>query len=110
MAKEAVSNNAGVFALVSSVLSLVLPISSFPLGFVGGFIFAILGIVFSIIQLRRGKNAWAISALIISVLGLILSAFMLYAEVNIVQGAITQYQQMVQSGVVNQSSGASYGA
>ena len=77
MAKEG-SSNAGVFAVSMAVLGIILPFSAFPLGFIGGFVCSILGLIFGIIQFKSESNGWAKTALVLSVLGLIVNAAVAY--------------------------------
>lgn len=99
MAKEvSTTNNSGVFALTSAVLSIVLPISAMPFGFIGGVIFAVLGLVFGIRQTIYSKNSWATAAIIFSVIGLLLNAFVVYQLiilVNYVQSYVSQYSSQL---------------
>lgn len=102
MAKE--GSNAGVFALVMAVLGLLFPITSFPLGFLGGLICSILGLVFGIIQFRSSRNSWAISAIVISVLGILFNIFIITVVSAAINEIINQYSQLDQSGLLDEVS------
>jgi len=102
MAKESATNNSGVFAVVSAVLSILLPITSFPLGFIGGFVFGILALIFGIKQAAYSRNAWSTAAMVLAVIGLILNAIVLYGVVTLIDQATARYAELQQSGVFSQ--------
>ena len=100
MAKEG-SSNAGVFAVSMAVLGIILPFSAFPLGFIGGFVCSILGLIFGIIQFKSESNGWAKTALVLSVLGLIVNAAVAYVIGAAVKEAADQYAQLQDSGLID---------
>ena len=93
------TNSCGVFALVMAVLSVILPVSAMPLGVIGGLVLAVLGLIFGIIQARKAGNAWATSAIVISIIGLIVNIFFIVALLAVVNSALSSLQQ---SGLLDQ--------
>lgn len=100
MAQEG-SSNAGVFAMSMAILSIVLPLSAFPLGFVGGIVCSILGLIFGIIQLRSEKNAWGVCAIIFSIIGLAVSIIVISILASAVNAVVDQYNQLQASGIID---------
>jgi len=66
------NNGFGIASVVLGIVGSVLGVLMFPV------IISIFGLVFGIIQIKRAKNAWAIWGIILSVLGIIISAFVVW--------------------------------
>ena len=84
MAKEVKGgdNSYGVVAFVFGILSILLAPCLDVFIFYGplvGIILGILGIIFSLKQRKIGKNKWSKWALWLSIIGILLSAFILYS-------------------------------
>ena len=71
-------NSFGVAAVIMGILSLAFSWTIFL-----GVIFAILGFIFGIVQLKRNKNSWTIVGIILSVAGLLFSVLALFAYASI---------------------------
>ena len=95
----------GVVSFIFGVLSLIFAVGVI-LGAPAGIFLSILGIIFSIVQFRRGKNTWAIWGLIFSIIGLIINTIILIWIIQLInnyiipsfQQAIQQAQQLQQLG------------
>jgi asparagine N-glycosylation enzyme membrane subunit Stt3 len=70
--EECCNNNFGMLSVVFGVLSVLFSVTVM-FGFSGGMVLAILALIFSIIQIRREKNSWAITGLILAIVGVIAS-------------------------------------
>lgn len=65
------SNNFGLASFILGLIGAVFGILIFPI------VLSIVGLVFGIIQYRRMKNAWAIWGIVLSILGIIISIFII---------------------------------
>jgi len=94
MIKEEKSNDnsSGVASLVFGVLSTLFCILIIP-----SIILGILGISFGINQRRKSNNKWALTGIILSVIGIILSILLIWMIYNL----ITQTQQILESCIAN---------
>lgn len=87
-------NSFGVASVIMGILSL-----AFFWTVVLGVVFAILGFIFGIIQLKRNKNSWTIVGIILSVAGLLFSVLVLigYAAV------LSQFENTMNTCIANPS-------
>src|SRR3989338_2168014 len=106
MAREGATNNSGVFAVVCAVLSIITPIASFPFGFIGGLILGVLALIFGMKQATYSKNSWSTTAIILSIIGLVLNAIVLYGAITMINQVAARYAELQQSGAFSQISQA----
>jgi len=73
MPKERKGDNSfGVASVVLGVVGSVLGVFVFPI------VISILGLIFGITQIKKEKNAWAIWGIVLSILGIIISALVIW--------------------------------
>ena len=80
------NNDFGIASVILGVIGAVLGILVLPI------ILSILGLIFGIIQYRRMKNAWAIWGIVLSILGILIS---IYIIVQVSNGASQIQQTMI---------------
>ena len=81
MQKEGKSdNNFGLTSFILGLVGVVLGLFVFPI------IISITGLVFGIIQYKRGKNAWAVWGIVLSALGIIISAYTIWTITSAITG------------------------
>jgi hypothetical protein len=85
--EECCNNNFGLLSVAFGVLSILFSISVM-FGFSGGAILGILALIFSIIQFRRDRNAWAITGMILAIVGIIASILIGVLTYNLVMNAL----------------------
>jgi predicted membrane protein len=103
MAKEGANNtnSSGVFAVIMAILSILLPISALPFGFVAGIPCALLGLIFGIVQVRKANNSWAVWAIVLSIIGLIVNTAIVIIILAAINEVSTQYQSLQQTGLID---------
>lgn len=77
--KKNSDNKFGFTAFILGILSIVLFFTVFP-----SLILGILGIIFAVLQLRKGKNKLAIAGLVLSIIGLIVGIILVIQIVKII--------------------------
>jgi len=101
MKKEAPSsantNSAGIAAVILGLVSIVFVFSAI-IGFLGGIVLGIAGLIFGIIQVRKARNKWAIWGIILSIIGIGLSLLALVWISVIVAEVTRQFQELQASG------------
>jgi len=117
MSKEEVkstNNDFGIASLILGILSLILFFTMLP-----SLILGILGIIFGVIQRKRHKTKWALTGIILSVLGIILSLVIIWAILSVFREITQLMQSCLQDPTLpgceeilkylNQQSGSQYG-
>ena len=117
MSKEEVkstNNDFGIASLILGILSLVLFFTILP-----SIVLGILGIIFGVIQRKRHKTKWALTGIILSVLGIILSLVIIWAILSVFREITQLMQSCLQDPTLpgceeilkylNQQSGSQYG-
>ena len=85
MKKESVKDNQfGLASLIFGVLSLVFFFTTIPATALG-----ILGIIFAVVQFKKGTTKWAIWGLVLSLIGSFLSIGLLFAIKELINQANT---------------------
>ena len=99
MAKEAVHDNSyGVVAFIFGVLSILFAPSLFLLMFYGpiiGPIFGILGIIFAIKQKKVHNNKWANWGLVMSIIGIVLNAVVIFIFIKLIGAELVKIQDQL---------------
>ena len=94
MQKEGKSSNEfGLASVILGVIGSALSLFAFPI------IISLVGLIFGIVQYKKAKNAWAIWGIILSTVGIILSAYTIWAVVS----AITNVTDMISACQANPS-------
>lgn len=105
MQKDGASaNNFGLMSVIFGISGLVLSLTIPLFGTVSGIVFAILGIVFGVIQLRRNKNSWTITGLIISGVALVVSVVLLFLVISGLVEFVRQIQELQAQGLLDPTS------
>ena len=78
-------NSFGIASVVLGVVGAVLGVLVVPI------IFSVLGLIFGVVQYRREKNAWAIWGVIVSILGIIISVYIIWQLAT----ALSQFQATI---------------
>jgi len=98
MAKEG-DNSFGVLSVAFGILSIVLPVVALlGFGFVGGISLGVLGLIFGIVQRKKVKNSWSMWGIILSIVGLLVSLFVLQQVIVAVGQASQILQDLKASG------------
>ena len=95
------SNSSGICAVVFGILSLIF--AGVLFGSPAGIVLGVLGLIFSIVQLRKSKNRWAYSGLVLSIIGIILNVIVLYLLIQFLSQFFAELQalQAQAGGVAN---------
>ena len=70
MKNEGASEATGIVSFILGLFSILFS-AQLPLGSVAGLLLAILGLIFGLIQLNKGKTSWAIWGIVLSIIGAI---------------------------------------
>ena len=79
------NNSFGIASVVLGIVGSVLGVLVLPI------FLSITGLIFGIIQYKRGKNAWAVWGIVLSVLGIIITVYVLVQGIS----AYSQAQQLM---------------
>ena len=91
MAKEGegnCNNSSGISSFILGIVGFVFSILIAP-----GIILGALGLIFGIVQTKKSKNKWATAGIILSVIAIIISLFVLWKMVLLVNGLQTLAEQ-----------------
>ncbi len=101
MKKEASSssntNSAGIASVILGLVGITL-IFSAVIGFLGGLVLGIVGLIFGIIQAKKARNKWAIWGIILSIMAIGLSMLAFIWVSAIVAEVTRQIQDLQASG------------
>lgn len=89
----ACNNGFGIASVVLGIVGSVMGMFIFPI------VISVTGLAFGIVQLKKAKNAWAIWGIVLSVLGIIISAWIIWKLAVIT----SQFQQTVTACQANPS-------
>lgn len=93
MKKEEVSDSAGVVSFVLSILSIAFAVQ-LPLGSVAGILLAVLGLIFGLVQLNKGKNSWAVWGIVLSIISIIVNVMVLLWIAQLASEVIAKMQEL----------------
>jgi hypothetical protein len=106
MKKEGASESIGVFAVVLGIMSVALPLASFPFTLffacIVGFILAVTALVFAF-----KSSTWRKAAFTFAIIGIILNILSFFWVVSIIAGLVDYISQLEQTGALQQLAGAS---
>ena len=91
------TNSAGITSVILGLVGITL-IFSAVIGFLGGFVLGILGLIFGIIQAKRARNKWAIWGIILSIIAIGLSLLAFIWVSAIVAEVTRQFSDLQASG------------
>ena len=102
MAKEANEkfSSTGVVSFILGLLSIVFSIQ-LPLGSIAGLFLSILGLIFGIVQLTKGKNSWAIWGIVLSIIGVITNVLIFLWLVKLATAVVAKLEALQSSGVLS---------
>jgi TM2 domain-containing membrane protein YozV len=102
MVKEASEKQSftGVVSFILGLLSLVFSIQ-LPLGSAAGLFLAVLGLIFGLVQLYKGRNSWAVWGIILSIIGAITNILIFLWLAKLASLVVAKMQELQSSGLLS---------
>lgn len=103
MVKEGASctNSFGIASVLLGILSVTFSVGVI-LGFGVGLILGILSLIFAIVQFKKGKNGWAITGLVLSIIGILANIVVIWWILTLILELLKQVEELQASGLLSQ--------